>query len=234
MKERKLPNLNSYSKSVLIGTLVGDASILERNNRHQIKWEQKEASKDYVYHIQKIFQPWINKTEPRLRRIKASIDKEGRQWKQRNSYVCRTLTHSIWDFYANQFYVKKPGDKKRTKVVPKLIHRWLDPVALAYWYMDDGHLHNTKKSVWLHTQNFSLTENRILQQALGRSFGFKVSIHKDNRKNKTLYYLYICAESRNDFFRIVSPYMHPNFEYKLPKEYVFIGPRRREWYGFCK
>ena len=228
MKERELPNLNGYPKSVLIGTLLGDASILERNNRHQINWEQKESSKAYVCHIQKIFQPWINKTEPRLRRIKASIDKEGREWKQRNSYVCRTLTHSIWDFYANQFYAKKLGDRRRVKVVPKLIHRWLDPISLAYWYMDDGSYLGYNQII-LNTQGFSLTENRVLQQALGRKFGFKVSIHKDNRKTATLYYLYICAESKNNFFRTVSPYMHPNFEYKLSKEYIFIGPRQKEW-----
>eukprot|EP01045_Picozoa_sp_COSAG04_P061571 COSAG04_NODE_31689_length_255_cov_0.762821_1_plen_40_part_10 len=40
MNERKLPKLNCYSKSVLIGTLLGDACILARKNRHQINWEQ--------------------------------------------------------------------------------------------------------------------------------------------------------------------------------------------------
>ena len=108
----------------------------------------------------------------------------------------------------------------------------MDPIALAYWYMDDGSL--GKDNPTLHTENFSLTENRLLQQALGRNFGLKVSIHKDNRKTGTLYRLYICAESRDDFFRIVSPYMHSNFEYKLPEEYVFIGPRLKEFHGICK
>jgi hypothetical protein len=119
----------------------------------------------------------------------------------------------------------------------------LDPIALAYWYMDDG---SFSGDLTLNTQNFSLVENRLLQQALGRNFGLKVSIHKDNRKTApkgalansvgagTLYRLYICAESRDDFFRIVSPYMHSNFEYKLPEEYVFIGPRLKEFHGICK
>ena len=100
--------------------------------------------------------------------------------------------------------------------------------------MDDGSFESHKKKIYLHTQNFSLVENRVLQQALGRKFGFKVSIHKLNRKTGTLYHLYICAESRDDFFRIVSPYMHSNFEYKLPQEYVFIGPRIKEFYGISR
>ena len=91
--------------------------------------------------------------------------------------------------------------------------------------MDDG---SFTKDICLNTQGFSLTENRLLQQALGRCFGFKVSICKDNRKTNTLYRLYIGAESRQDFFRIVSPYIHPIFEYKLPEKCVFIGPRIRE------
>ena len=101
--------------------------------------------------------------------------------------------------------------------------------------MDDG---SFTGKIALNTQAFSLTENRLLQKALGRCFGFKVSINKDNRrsddfvgvnrKTGALYYLHIRAESREDFFRIVSPYMHPIFEYKLPNERVFIGPRIRE------
>lgn len=91
--------------------------------------------------------------------------------------------------------------------------------------MDDG---SFGESIVLNTQGFSLTENRLLQQALGRCFGFKVTIHRDNRKTGTLYRLYISAENREDFFRIVSPYMHPIFEYKMPAKHVFIGPRIRE------
>jgi hypothetical protein len=32
MKEVKLPKLNNFQKSVLIGTVLGDASILEAKN----------------------------------------------------------------------------------------------------------------------------------------------------------------------------------------------------------
>lgn len=241
MKEVKLPKMKNFQKSVLIGTVLGDASIVEtKNRRRQVKWEQKEESKEYVDHIHQIFQPWINKTEPTLRKIPASVDKNGRKWKERSSYYSRTRTHSIWDFYAKQFYKRGENGRRKT-VVPKLIHRWLNSVSLAYWYMDDGSFtpcgvdsKAVAKNIRLNTQGFSLTENRLLQQALGRCFGFKVSIHKDNRRKGTLYFLYICAESREDFFRVVSPYMHPIFEYKLPEKCVFIGPRIREWYGICK
>lgn len=47
-------------------------------------------------------------------------------------YQFSTVIHPSFDFYADQFW------PKGHPAVPKLIHRWLSPQVLAYWYMYGG------------------------------------------------------------------------------------------------
>lgn len=75
--------------------------------------------------------------------------------------------------------------------------------------MDDGCKH--AYGYLFNTQNFSLGEQEILADALGRKFNFEVNIHKD-RAN---YRLYITAKSRDSFTQIIRPFILPSFEYKL-------------------
>ncbi|KAL8541313.1 hypothetical protein ACS0TY_002531 [Phlomoides rotata] len=44
-----------------------------------------------------------------------------------------TISHSYFQLYADQFWTQG------LPVVPKLIHRWLTPRVLAYWYMYGGY-----------------------------------------------------------------------------------------------
>ncbi len=98
---------------------------------------------------------------------------------------------------------------KRLKRVPKLLSNWLNPRVLAYWFMVDGA--TNRYGYLLNTQNFSLSEQELLADALGRTFKFEVNIHKD-RDN---YRLYITANSRDSFTQTVKPFILPSFEYKL-------------------
>lgn len=75
--------------------------------------------------------------------------------------------------------------------------------------MDDGACNGY--GYLLNTQNFSLSEQETLAEALGHIFKFEVNIHKD-RGN---YRLYITAKSRDSFTQIVKPFILPSFEYKL-------------------
>jgi len=82
-------------------------------------------------------------------------------------------------------------------------------MVLAYWFMDDGC--KDRYSYVLNTQCYSLAEQHILADALGRKFKFEVNVHKD-RDN---YRLYITSKSRDSFTEIVKPFILPSFDYKL-------------------
>ncbi|CAG8790458.1 31301_t:CDS:2, partial [Racocetra persica] len=108
------------------------------------------------------------------------------------------------------------GDKK-TKVVPKLIHRFLTARSLAYWFMDDGSYHVDKfgnRQYYLNTQSFSSYEQKRLVAALNTKFSLKFNVHKD--KNK--YRLYLKFESKKKFLELISPFILPSMDYKLKEQ----------------
>lgn len=109
-----------------------------------------------------------------------------------------------------QFY---DGHKKK---VPKLIHRWLTPKAIAYWYMDDGAQKWKGKSLGVRfcTDNFTLAEVKRLAKVLTELYSLKVSIQK-----KALFYrLYISSYSYDLLEKLIFPFLIETMKYKFPEK----------------
>lgn len=201
---KKTLRLTQVQRNIIVGTLLGDGhlEVRSKNNHPRYCFNQKEAQQSYVCHVYEHFRDWCSK-EPQV--VKSGVNLQGQATL---AYYFKTCTHPALEFYANQFYTEG-SQSRRIKVVPNLLHRWLNPQVLAYWYMDDGHKDGS--GYMLNSQNYTLEEQEILADALGRKFGFEVNIRKDRAK----YRLYITAKSRDAFTKIVKPFILPSFEYKL-------------------
>jgi len=71
------------------------------------------------------------------------------------------------DFMVINSMVKKKG-------IPKLIHRWLTPKALAYWYMNDCSIKsNDSKGLLLNTHSFELSDIKRLCELFESRFKLK-------------------------------------------------------------
>lgn len=211
---KKTLKLNAIQKEILVGTLLGDATISKSGSiALNVKFEQKLANKEYVNHLYEIFEPYVG-TPPRVRNI------TGGGAKDRRSIWFRTYRHIDFKFYYDLFYRKtnqKNGADLRKRRVPKLIHRFLTPRALAYWFMDDGSYYynkskNSKNKVYyFNTQSFSYEDIKILKKALKLNFNFDTNIYKDRR----YYLLYIQPQSKDDFINVIKPFILETFDYKL-------------------
>lgn len=206
-----LPKLNQKQKNIIVGALLGDATLQKSNSLqplYNLKFEQKSNNKLYIDHIYSHFKDWCGCSPQYYIKQSGEI----------KSYWFKTYGHRSFDFYAHQFYTFDllTKNKKRIKVVPRLIHRWLNAESLAYWFMDDGNK-SKNKGYYLNTQTFSLKENERLADALGKAFGFEINIHIDYKRlsNKKYYRLYITSKSVKEFTELIRPYIHPCFEYKL-------------------
>jgi hypothetical protein len=69
------------------------------------------------------------------------------------------------------FYIKS-NDKAIKTIQEGLILNHLTDRGLAYWIMGDGSLNKDKKTMILHTQSYTKTENLILSRELNEKFGF--------------------------------------------------------------
>ena len=199
-KKKKL-KLRAEQREILIGLLLGDAHLETQNQgrTYRLKIEQSEQHRPYLFHLYALFREWIL-TPPRRRLVKSS----GRV---SFNYCVQTVSHGALRFYAQQFYAG------RRKIVPKLIHRWLTPRALTYWFMDDGSLKGSQsKGVIFNTQAFEKADVERLINAISENFGLKAK----KRKQKEGYQIYISGESFEEFSRLVEPFLLPEMAYKLP------------------
>ena len=200
--KKKSLRLTQVQREILIGTLLGDAHLETQNDgkTFRLKIEHSLKQKCYVDWLYRLFQEWVL-TEPHSREKRIGDAKY-------MNYGFATVSHSAFRFYAHQFYDQQTGIKK----VPKLIHRWLTPQALAVWCMDDGSIKSSShRARILNTQGFTKKEVERLRDALQ----VKYSIHSSLRKQKEGYQLMILAESADSYATIMKPYMEPSMMYKL-------------------
>ncbi|CAH2051775.1 unnamed protein product [Thlaspi arvense] len=119
-KEVKKPlsmKLSKEQREILVGLLLGGLRIEtdKESKSHKIKFEFRESSQAHLIlrqHIHDQFREWLPPSS--------------------NSFEFSSISHSYFGFYADHFW---PNGRPE---IPKLVHRWLSPHSLAYWYMYSG------------------------------------------------------------------------------------------------
>lgn len=206
-------HLSKIQREVIIGLLLGDGHLESQNNKitYRLKVGQTLKHKIYVYHLFDIFKNFCG-TGPR------------EYINPNTNYISvtfNTYSHISFKFYGKQFY-----NKNNLKVVPKLIHKWLTPRGLAYWFMDDGSRKSkTSKGIYLNTQSFTYREVKVLSDLLQNKFNLITKIKLD--KNLTTeklkpneirrgYRIYISGYSYDIFKKYIEKYITEDMKYKLP------------------
>ena len=110
-------------------------------------------------------------------------------------------SHKVFNDIYNKLYIN--GVKTITQEYLDMIDH---PIALAYWFMDDG-----TNSGQITTNCFSLKEVQLLSSWLKSKFNIETTIHKSLKD----YTLYIKACSRLEFDSIICTYIIPSMKYKL-------------------
>jgi hypothetical protein len=199
---KKKFKFDANQKDIIIGTLLGDATIATRQGRPilRLKFEQQEKFKLYIDHLYEEFKPLIGSAPaPRFNHECTKVV----------SFWVATYTNPSLKYYYDLFY-KIHGSKR----VPKQIGKLLNAKVLAYWFMDDGTCKQLKQGSYaygLSTQGFPYKDQLLLVKALKQCFGLQVTINKSGK----YYKLYISTRSSSDFRLLVEPYLLSVFRYKL-------------------
>lgn len=204
---------------VLIGTLLGDGNLASgpEGKTWSYRALHSEDAKKYLFHKYDIFQECCL-SPPAEQEFKGDKRTAGKKYKR---WYFNTRRLGIFKFYGDLFYTRSLiKENAWTKTVPVTIEQYLNPTALAYWFMDDsdqkwkGH----KIAVRISTTGFTENECLILQQAFSNRYGLKVSLHKDGKSKlgRQQYRLFIPKASFPAFKDIVLPNILPSMLYKLP------------------
>ena len=117
-----------------------------------------------------------------------------------------TALHSLW-------YVLDPTSGKYVKIVPMYLADVFTPAFVAYWLMDDGYWENDGKTIYFCTECFTKLECLFLIELLAQ-LGIVATLKLRN-KSKDTYRIRISRLSLPLFRKLVMPYMHPVYLYKL-------------------
>lgn len=225
----KTQKLTDLQKSVLVGNLLGDGTLSkQQGTRGSSNFKIDQASTDkgteYVHFMYNILEPWVG-TPPKLRYKKGKA----------HSLWFRTFRMKELDFYRQQFYTIN-ANGERQKIIPPLLYKWLDSVALAIWFMNDGSKEDYGYRI--HTECFTVAQIRQLQKILQQNFGLTTRIGRDRKSLigpiseqikqerkllsllndptcRTYYFLEIDAPHREQFTSLVESFILPGFRYKL-------------------
>ena len=207
MGSRRKVVMNLSPETLVVGSLLGDG-YLTPNGSLQIEHCLEQAA--YTFWKYEKLQP-IAGQQPTL------VERYDRR--TRKTYrSMRFYTKAVLKDFRNSFY------QDRRKIVPSNLGDFLDPLAVAVWFMDDGGRGaRTPRGLVFNTSCFSADEQVVLTGVLLDSFGVVSSIHKHGKG----FQLYIKAESFSRFSELISPYLIASLRYKLPVDPVTTSPRRR-------
>lgn len=198
--------LSDLQREILIGLLLGDGHLETQNNgrTYRLKIEHSYLQKEYVDWLYQIFKDWVLTPPKEKEQTVLGI--------KYNKYYFSTVSHGAFRFYAQQFY------KEKKKVLPRMIKKWLSPVAMAVWFMDDGSIKSKHhRALIINTQSFSKPELQTLIKILEEKFGVKMVLRKQSRKQIEIYQLITTSDSVERFVEIIKPHILPSMKYKLGK-----------------
>jgi hypothetical protein len=201
--EKRIGPHNFDILSIIIGSLLGDASMERSGNGSRFVFYQAKSHGEYLLWLHQVISLLgYAKIELPLLTSRVGLS-EG---EIRYYYRFRTFTFSSFNWIHDAFYVNK------VKVVPKIIEDYLTPLSLAVWAMDDGCLVKNRGFIF-STNSFTLEEVQFLSSLLDTKFNLNTSIHKAGKGNQFL--IYIPKHKLPDFIGIVKQHIHPTMLYKI-------------------
>lgn len=188
--------LSNEQEQFILGSLLGDLSI-------GFTEKMKNAKLCLVHSIkqEELFMKKVEILGDFMGNYKLYSQYDNRTNKIYQTWRGNSKSHKLFNEIYNLLYLNKIKT-----VTQEYLDRINHPIALAYWFMDDGSECGT-----IATNCFSLEEIKLLINWLKT----KWNIISTKQKNKENHILYISQKSRLDFERLIFPYMIPSMYYKL-------------------
>jgi hypothetical protein len=201
--QRNAPKITNFQKQAILGTLLGDASLIKIKHRRSYFYKHTQGKIHSLYseHIRDLLNANFS-----IEQSKSCFNPQS-------------------EFYVNRLWNARelPQIAKLCKINGKkqVNLNWinqLNEIALAYWFMDDGSnpkLKNGRQRITLHTEGFSLNENKLLQSVLCK-FGCCPRVKNRVKNKKKYYYLMFSSTEGKKFINLIKPYIDgTGMEYKI-------------------
>ena len=189
-KNQKLKITNRQIQ-ILVGCLMGDAYI---HPRGQIQIAQSTKQLSYL--------EWkYSELESIAYGLPTKVERFDRRYGK---------TYSQSRFWLRQFFRswRQIFYPKGRKIFPLSFEKYVTPLSLGIWYMDDGNF-SEGRNVKIATDGFDIKSKERIRKLLYKKFGIVSTIHKSGKMR-------ISNRSLKRFFSLVKPFIHSSMRYKIP------------------
>ncbi len=192
--------LSRDQKSILFGTILGDGYV-QKTGAKNARLRLEHGSKQKEYLLWKVTQlsvlfPGKPKDLERIHPIT----------KRKYGY-CRHQSRST-PYLGKLRKVFYPDGKKK---IPDDLEKYLTPIALAVWYMDDGYYYQRDKCSYLYLGNVSEEEANVVSLAIQEKFDI---LSKVLNKKKG-YVIYFPPKETEKLKLLIKGYTISYFDYKF-------------------
>lgn len=197
----KAMKLTKRQESILTGIILGDGFLQSTGTKNaRLRLEHGGKQKEYLLWKAAQFPRLFLGKPSQLIRVHPKTKQSYEYWRHQSNST------PVLGEWRKRFY---PEGKKH---IPKDIAKSLNPLAIAVWYMDDGHYYPRDRASFIYLGRVSLEEANIAECAIQNNFGITAKIR--DKKNKG-FVLFFPVEETKKFQRLVKPFMLPLFDYKL-------------------
>lgn len=192
-------SLSEEQEQMVLGSLLGDMNLSVPGVNGQVNSRlaivQSEQQEELFMKKVEILGEFIGSYRLYTPNSDNRTEKVYKSWRG-NSKAHKVFTDIYYLLYPN-------GVKTLTK---EYLDKINNPIALAYWFMDDGTFDGH-----IATNCFSKEEHELIINWMQEKWNISCTRHK----NGCQFNLYISQKSRLDFERLIFPYMIPSMYYKL-------------------
>lgn len=193
-------------RSLLVGSMLGDGRLVRRPNATHFIENHQEAQRKYLEWKVKIWGSWV-KMEPK------SVS-----WKKKNKVYegvrFYTVSHDSLNSWHNLFY-SRGGPKS---LVQEIVD-YVDELALAIWYLDDGY------AGWWPCFTFGMDpESRKIAWSIFEKF--ELCPRWETKKGNTGNFHMEREDTAEKFLESIDPHVPACMSYKLD-DFGFQGPHKQ-------
>lgn len=191
--------------NAIMGSLLGDASLRKSGEKTQaIRWNHGQVQEDYVIHKYEVLQEFA--TRPPFVTENPGY---GDFW--------IVLTLKALPIFYSMYTLLRPQGSERKTVTVEYLNEITHPIALAWWFMDDGSRDKNNNCGSISTNGFSEEEVNLLCLWLRARWGVdaKPMMVKHSSTRNIGYVIRLNRDAFLALMNLISPFVPECMEYKI-------------------
>jgi len=194
-------SLSREQQSVLFGTILGDGYLQKTGEMNaRLRLEHGYKQKEYLLWKIKMLKPFFQGKPKYLERIHPKTKKTYKYWRHQSQST---------PYLGKLRKIFYPEGKKK---IPDNLEKYITPLMLATWYMDDGYYYQRDKCSYLYLGNVTEKEANIVSDAIFKKFSITTRV----KSKKKGYAIYFSPSEVQKLKSLIKVYIINYFNYKFP------------------